>query len=875
MKKDFPNLPKPIAQALAKEEIFTKALFARPESLSALLPYDEFIDSLGMFRNKDGSLGVVFEAELLEHEALAGEKIVSSVESLKSWFILPENCTLQILFEQSPISERDELFDKFTSHYKDAHSVSKTLFQARLAQLRSACNSDSELRPLRRKTVISIRYFPGFADSRLAKDILKRGEAILFREMKGFIQESRTFAQIIGDFQHNSKIPLRRLDASEVLDLLRRFFNPKTYYKRKFASYNSNLPISDQLIYHSPVLDYPGIEREGVKTRTLSLKTSPKYAYPGGMAYFTRLKFPFKLSLNFSFPSKAKSKTFFDMKEFFLQNTPSARAKRQREEILEIQERLALEDRCLHLTFNVIVEGETDEILDTRVREIVNVFHNDLECETITEEDIGLGLCLNSLPLNYHPKADYSTRRAIRILRSHATKFVPVFDSFRGLKNPLQVYLSRENNIVPFSLLENETSNHTVVLADSGSGKSAFIIDCIQAAKRMNENALVFVIDKKSSYTMFSEYFDGDLTVFERNKDMPFSAFRGVYDEEKIAFLTNYIASCVKLTNPSFEIGGAHTSAISRALKLAYEKKVELAKIAYVESEIRSKGLDTDVTLSMDDFISELSALPSDPHFEPMLIEIESLIQKLTPFYGDGIYSQYFRDKTAPKRAKKKTCFIYDLDALDSDPILQALITTAVFEEIRQTILRPENQGQSGFIVLEELGRLGENPVASKIIVDFAETMRKLGFWLISLTPQPKNYFELEAGKAMWGVADNFIFLQMSDDNVKYVAQHSELLDGATQEIVKSLRTKRGHHADVFFINKKKTSLGAFRYFQTGFDRWLSPTNAKDASVAKDALKKFKAHKWQALEYLALTYPQGVESSQTTNQTVNERISKE
>ena len=132
------------------------------------------------------------------------------------------------------------------------------------------------------------------------------------------------------------------------------------------------------------------------------------------------------------------------------------------------------------------------------------------------------------MPLAYSPKSDYSTQRAIRVLRSDVIKFIPIFDSFRGLDRPLQLYLSRENNLVKFSLLENETSNHTVVLADSGSGKSAFVIDCIQAAKRMNPEPLVFVIDKKSSYTMLSEYFDGDLTVFDRTQDMPFSPFRGV-----------------------------------------------------------------------------------------------------------------------------------------------------------------------------------------------------------------------------------------------------------------------------------------------------------------------------------------------------------
>lgn len=866
MKLNTQSLPKPIAQALAREDVFRKALFERPESLSALLPYDEFIGSSGMFRHKDGSLGVVFEARLLEHEPLTSDQVIAGVDGVKSWFSLPENCALQILFDQTAISGHDPDFTSMAREYSDGHSVSRALFDARLARIKAACNSDDSLAPLKRRTLVSIRYFPEIAETRLAHDLLKRGEAVLYRELKGFVQESRSFAQIIANFQHNSKIPLRQLSAAEVLDVLRRFFNPKTYYKRSFAPYNPNLSLSDQIIYQNPVLDYAGIEREGIKTRTLTLKTSPQYAYPGGMAYFTRLKFPFKLALNFSFPTKSQVKTFFDMKEFFLQNTPSAKAKRQREEILEVQDRLARDDRCLHLTFSVILEAESDEVLEARVREVVNVFHNDLECETILEDDIGLGLCLNSLPLNYIPRSDYSTKRAIRILRSDATKFIPIFDSFRGLERPLQLYLSRENNLVRFSLLENETSNHTVVLADSGSGKSAFVIDCIQAAKRMGSGGaepLVFVIDKKSSYTMLSEYFDGDLTVFDRNKEMPFSPFRGFYDEEKIAFLTNLIISCVKLTSPNFEIDSNHTANVAKALKLAYQKKASQAGLAYVEGELLKQNVDTEVELSMDDFIAELSALPAEEKYEKTAKETEDLLTRLTPFYGDGIYAQYFNGKVKSSKAKPKSFYIYDLDALDSDPVLQALMTMAVFEEVRRIIKLPENQGRTGFIVLEELGMLGrDNPTASKFIVDFAETARKLGYWLIGLTPRPQNYFELEAGRAMWAVADNYLFLQMSADNVDYLATKSSLLDEASKEIIKSLRTKRGEYAEVFFMNKKKTRAGAFRYFQTPLDRWLAPTNAKDAREATKALKRFKDHKWQALEYLASTFPQGVESAE-------------
>ena len=174
----------------------------------------------------------------------------------------------------------------------------------------------------------------------------------------------------------------------------------------------------------------------------------------------------------------------------------------------------------------------------------------------------------------------------------------------------------------------------------------------------------------------------------------------------------------------------------------------------------------------------------------------------------------------------------------------------AVTEEIRNILNRPENQGRTGFLVMEEFAMLGRNnPAFKDFAIDFAETMRKRGCWLITLTPRPQNYFDLEVGQAFWGVADNFIFLQMSPDNVDYIAQKSKLFDEANTEIIRSLRTKKGQYADIYFMNKSKSRQGAFRFRQTKYDRWMSPTNAKDAARALEALEDFP-NKWDALEHL-------------------------
>ena len=849
-KLEAQNLLNPIENALTDRTLLADALFKRSESLSQLLPYSEFVEAYKVFVNKDGSFGVVLEADLLEHEPMVGKEIVRSVDSFKSLLNVPENCVLQFLFDQSYISKEDKYWDRVLSEYKYPHPVSELLFKEKVTMLRKECNSGSELSPMKRKVLISIRKFPEKSVVAEWKRSVAKGEKLLFDEMCEFVRQIKYFTDGIKQYIENSKIPLKMLEAQELITHIRQFFNPKEYYNREFARYNKHLPISEQLIYNSPTLDYKGIEREKVKTRTITLKTSPQFAYAGGMAYFTKLKFPYKLSLNFSFPSKASVKKFFSVKEFFLENGTNARAKVQKKEVKHTQERLQNGEKCLYLTFCIVIEGENDEALAKRTRELVNIFHNDLQCEVIIEDEIGLGLALNTLPLNYSPEADYSSQRYIRILQNDAIMFLPLFDSFKGLNDPLQLYISREKNLVHFNLLENETSNHTVVLADSGSGKSAFIIDCIQSAKRLDPEPLVFVIDKKSSYKGVVGPYHGDLTIFDPNKEMPFSPFRGVFDDAKVTFLTHLLTTGINLTSPKFNIESEHVTSISKALKHAYIKKNKESGTNYIDGELVRRESEEEIEVTMDDFIAAMASLTSDPEFEKMKEQIDQLLVKLKPFYGDGTYAKYFRASSNQMKNDSTTLFVYDLDAL-TDEKLQVLMTMSVIEEIRSLIKRPENQERGGFIVIEELGMLGrDNPVAKKFIVDAAETFRKLGFWLIGLTPRPQNYFELEAGKAMWAVADNYVFLRMNPDNVDYLQKNSKLIDEANSQIIKSLTVKKGQFTEIFYTNKDKSRSGAFRYYQTEYDRWLAPTNSEDLVTLEKTIKKFKGNAWEALEYL-------------------------
>lgn len=821
---------------LRNEQTCRQALFANANRLDAILPYQEYVPSHQMFLMKDGSLGAMFEVSMIEHEPQTTEDLQTLVQKLTSWFSGSESQVMQILFEQSELRKDDPLWIKEVLRYPEAHPVSRRLYSERLHHLKQ--------QPLfKRSLYLTIRSFENLASP--------QGFSA---QVEQFSSQLIAFDQKLKTLEQSSPLTLTRCSHQELIKMLRRWFHPSS--TMTFPEIEAQ-ELSRQILFSTPNLSSASITREGVTSQTFSWMNAPMLSFTGAMSQVLKLPFAFKVCLNISFPPKLQTKRWLDLKEFFLENTPSARARRQKQDVMRVQEKLAHDDECVSVTATLTLDGHSPEDLIEKKRQVFHLFHSGVRIPLMEEPHIGLGLWLNTLPLNYTPKADFSSQRALRMLRSDLVYFLPIFTSFQGLKEGQQLYLSRENNLVPFSLLANETSNHTVVLADTGSGKSAFIIDCIQAAKKMNPEPLVFVVDKKSSYQMLSHYFNAQLTKFDH--DVAFSPFRGEFDEDKIRFLTHLLVSAVEQLSKNFQLQSDHRTAITKALKLAHEQAIHLHGLEYEGGNLVRNATTKSVEVTMDLFMAELASLPSQPDCEKFRAATQDLLKHLAPLHQDGNYAKFFKPSASDKESSN-LFYIYDLDALDGDPILQSLMTMAVFEEIRQTIKR--NPGRTGFIVMEEFAMIGRNnPTAKAFILDFAETCRKLGVWLIALTPRPQNFFELDIGQALWGVADNFLFLHMSSDNIRYLKEHSSLLSSAHIDILSSLKTQRNRHADIFYVNKAKTQQGVLRFIQTPLDRWLAPTNAEDFHTAMTALTKHEP--WKALE--VLTSQERILHDQTKN----------
>ena len=233
-------------------------------------------------------------------------------------------------------------------------------------------------------------------------------------------------------------------------------------------------------------------------------------------------------------------------------------------------------DRVLQMTFMVITDAATDAELESRAHTIQAIFRDRIGSEAVIDDSIGMGVWLSSLLFNYHPIADYTAQRSVRLLKSDLVHFLPVFDSYRGLPEKQSLFFSRENNLAWFALKGSGNSHHTAVIGDTGSAKSGLVISLLLAEMRRDPKPVVFVIDRKTSYGMVSRVLNSELTTFERSRH-PVFALQWRMRRRKDGVLGSSPATAIKLTSVQFDLDSEHKTCLTEGIRRAYSTKSQRA----------------------------------------------------------------------------------------------------------------------------------------------------------------------------------------------------------------------------------------------------------------------------------------------------------
>ncbi|MBY0316353.1 MAG: TraC family protein [Bdellovibrionales bacterium] len=801
------------------------------KNIVEFFPYLEFLDEHRLFVLKDKSLGVIYRVNLLDHAPMLFEDIKEYQESFERLLDLPRNCVLQFFALQAAVTE-SEIEKLGTLSWSPESDTARFFYEKRLESLKDRARK-SEL--LRREVYFSIQFVPDASKFSLSSLIPTKIKDDFLYEIDKHYFHADEFEKVLSRMEATARLKLERIDGEKLRQIVRKTVVPNE--EMVPAPVVPVIPLSEQILFQDVLCDNEGLSGK-IHTRTVSLLVPGEHCEGDGIG-FLNLDFPSVVSMRITKPSKASVVKTLGIKEWCTKNSFSLRSKRQFEDIQETKKKLALDDFCLHLSWSVTVFGKTKEEAEVRANFVLGLAVDKFKCNGIIESDCGLDIFVNSLPLCFDRRGEWGSQRFIPLHKAEVACFLPVFGSFSGDKDVLQLFENREGGFFGMSPLSSQTSQHALFVSDTGGGKSFLINSLLNAVKLLPLEPVVFVFDFNTSQTMNAKLYHGEISRCHPNVAPSVNLFRGVYDEKKVSVLSNWMCEAIRLTSPSFVIESEHREALAQSIRLAYGKKLESQGTTFVEGELIATPLGGKITLSMDDIASELSYLPAKKGFEKYEVIVEALLVKLRSFYGDGMYANYIRPNEDEEESFDKKFYVVDFEGIKEDSILLSFSVASAFEQVRQVKMRPENENRQVFAVLDEIAELGRScPLISDYFVSKAETSRKDAFWIWGATNRPTNFCEVPVCKALLGVVGHIYILPMSPKNIEHFANETKLLTLADVENIGSLRIEKGQWGEVCYISidGKKKFIGRNR--PSRFEYWQTPSNAEASRAAVKMLKK-------------------------------------
>lgn len=803
------------------------------------LPYLEFIEDENIFILKDKSLGVIYSIEALDHAPMTYEEIKDFTENTLSLIDLPQNCILQFLLLKSPKSEFSLLAQN--EFLKNSESPTAEFFNEKRMEFYIDKARKEEI--FDSKVYLSIRFRP--EKSKIGFNYFEKDQFLSL--IDSYEKNKEGLEKILSKIEAISRLKLNRTNATGLRALLEKALFAER--EQGLSPIVKNIPLNEQLLFENIVCDEKGLSGK-VFSRTVSFLAPSEHCEGDGINFLS-LKFPHLISMRLTKPSTATVSRVLGIKEWCTKNSFSYRSKKQFEEIQETKKKLAQDDSCLHLSWSVTVFAQSLDEVMKRANLVLALGVEKFKVNGIIEEDSGLDILLNSLPLYFDEKCEWGSQRFIPLHQSEVVCFLPIFGSYLGDKDFLQIYETREGSVFGFSPLSSKTSQHSLFIGDTGSGKSFLMNSCLNAVKLLKEEPIVFVFDYNTSQTMNAKLYDGEISRCKMGEAPSVNVFRGIYDDKKVSVLVNWMCEAIRLTSPSFVIETEHKEALSQSVKLSYAKKLKSENTTYVEGTLINSNSSQRVSINMDDVAGELSYLPTQKGFEKYDGIVEILLNKLRSFYGDGLYADYFR-KTENTDNFDKKFYVVDFEGIKDDPVLLSLTVASAFEQVRQVKLRPENQNRQVIAVLDEIAELGRScPIISDYFISKAETSRKDGFWIWGATNRPTNFFEVPVCKALLSVVTHIYVLPMCPKNVEQLASETKILNIADVENILSLKIEKGQFGEFYYISTdgRKKYIGRNR--PNLFEYWQTPSNAEASRIASKILKKNNNDALKAIYELA------------------------
>lgn len=466
--------------------------------------------------------------------------------------------------------------------------------------------------------------------------------------------------------------------------------------------------------------------------------------------------------------------------------------------------------RPMKMSYHVIVFASTLDEVEKAAQAARNYWRTN-RFEIMVDKFIQLPILLNCLPFGCDIAAEKDLMRHKTVTADSAAVFLPIFGEWKGTFTPHVNLVSRNGQLMSFSLHDTTSNMNAVIAAASGSGKSFLTNEIISSY--MSEGALVWVIDVGKSYEKICESFSGDFLSFGSSSELCLNPFE----------------LCISLCGTSK----------SRAPNVEYRESdsddgEEDALIGLLIAMASPSGDLTDFQLSslrriLNEVWMKHFRDTTVDHIEQALLDsndlrIRDIGTQLYSFTSKGSYGRFFNGKNNIKFDNQLT--VLELEQLKGRQHLQQVVLLQLIYQIQQEMYLGERDRKKLVIVDEAWDLLTKGDVA-KFIESGYRRFRKYGGSVIIITQSINDLFNSTTGRAISENSATTLLLGQKPETIESVRKEGHLqLSDYDFERLKTVHTIIGVYSEIFV--KGPTGMGIGRLVVNDFQKLLYSTNGKD-----------------------------------------------
>jgi len=606
--------------------------------------------------------------------------------------------------------------------------------------------------------------------------------------------------------------------------------------EKQDISYNTNLPIRDQIQYRY-IHVYPRfIDVSGYITHVVSVKSLPTEPHVTnavkmlGDLYSESLQLntPFMITFNTTILDQFKMKaqvekrhTIAQMQSNSFLGTIMPHTNLVADDLNIALQAAEMGKQFIRYSLHYSIFAKDEKEAKQETQKVLNILR--LTGFTPFEEGtIGPSVFISSLPMNYDPRIDRFMVRQKTIMSHNIASITPLFADWKGSKTPVLIFNTRRNEILTLDLFDSPGNYNTVVAAASGSGKSFLVNDIV--CQYLSEGAIAFILDVGKSYQKLCEFIGGDFVEFDEKAEINLNPFidarveNGTISSEDLSFLLPLLCKMANVTD-TVQIG-----MLEEAIIEVFSKKLNDTTITDIYKFLKKKK------------------------------STEDLSKMLFSYTIKGRFGRFFH-KGKPLTFKN-VLTVLELEALRSKKELQAIVLLFSIFHINKAIMS-KKRGLRKLLVIDEAWDLLQDEFSAKFIENAYRIYRKYGAAAISITQSIHDLYVNNAGRAIVENADFFFLLRQKPEALQTLLQSGRLLLSEENfNLLRTVKTIPGEYSEIFLYTPLGS--GIARFSPDPFSYWLYTTRPADLQKIAEMEAEGK-EKTEILKELAQKYPKGAQ----------------